>query len=153
MHISALVANALGFVATSFSIVMWVPQARITWRNRNHPIRLAGVSETTQWLSMIGYLLWAVFGILIGSFWVAAPSFVSFPLSIATILIVRRGRRLIPATPAIPIAPITEPLPVLGSTGPTPVAAAAGAVHVPVVSAVPVALAAPIVTTPIAIVA
>jgi uncharacterized protein with PQ loop repeat len=111
VHISAFVANALGFVATSFSIVMWVPQARITWRNRNHPIRLAGVSETTQWLSMIGYLLWGVFGILIGSVWVAAPSVVSFPLSIATIVIVRRGRRMIPATAALPIAPITEPEP------------------------------------------
>lgn len=111
VHISAFVANALGFVATSFSIVMWVPQARITWRNRNHPIRLAGVSETTQWLSMIGYLLWGVFGILIGSVWVAAPSVVSFPLSIATIVIVRRGRRMIPATVAVPIAPIMEPEP------------------------------------------
>lgn len=120
VHISAIVVNALGFVATSFSIVMWIPQARTTWRNRNHPIRLAGVSETTQWLSMIGYLLWGVFGVLIGSVWVAAPSLVSFPLSIATIVIVRRGRGLIPATAAVPIAPITEPAAVSDWTGSIP---------------------------------
>lgn len=118
MHISALVANALGFVATSFSIVMWVPQARITWRNRNNPIRLAGVSETTQWLSMIGYLLWGVFGILIGSVWVAAPSFVSFPLSIATIVIVRRGRRLVPEADEIVAA--SHPVQVNDWTGSIP---------------------------------
>lgn len=112
--------DLIGFVATSFSICMWVPQARITWRNRHDAVRLAGVSETTQWLSMIGYLLWGVFGLLIGSFWVAAPSIVSFPLSLATIIVVRRSRR--PArTTTVPIISMTEPLSVTDTTGAVPI--------------------------------
>jgi uncharacterized protein with PQ loop repeat len=128
--VSAIFVNAIGFVATAFSICMWIPQARITWQNRNDPIRLAGVSETTQWLSMCGYLLWGVFGVMIESFWVAAPSLVSFPLSVATIIVVRRGRRL-PATRTVPILSTTGPMDVIPatfvpstfvpSTGPVPI--------------------------------
>lgn len=121
MDITTFLVNAIGFVATVFSIFMWVPQARITWQNRNDPSCLAGVSETTQWLSMIGYLLWGVFGVMIESVWVAAPSLVSFPLSIATIVIVRRGRRLVPFTRSIPIISMTEPLSVTDTTGSIPI--------------------------------
>ncbi|MBC7724195.1 MAG: hypothetical protein H7146_05530, partial [Burkholderiaceae bacterium] len=85
-------------------------QARITWRNRNDALKLAGVSETTQWFSAASYLLWGVFGAVSGSFWVMAPSIVSFPLSIATIIIVRRGRRLAPLTKSITIIPMAGSL-------------------------------------------
>ncbi|RNE66732.1 PQ-loop repeat-containing protein [Cryobacterium tepidiphilum] len=116
MDITGLLTNGIGFVATLFSIVMWMPQARITWRNRNDAVRLAGVSETTQWLSMIGYLLWGVFGMLIGSFWVAAPSVVSFPLSLATIVVVRRARRMSVPAASVSIISMSEPL---SETNPT----------------------------------
>jgi len=109
VDINGLLVNATGFIATLFSIVMWVPQARITWRNRHDAVRLAGVSETTQWFSMIGYLLWGVFGIMIGSFWVAAPSVVSFPLSLATIIVVRRARRMSAVTSSVSIITMSEP--------------------------------------------
>ncbi|HEU4808300.1 MAG TPA: hypothetical protein VFT01_08565 [Homoserinimonas sp.] len=110
MHIDDLVLNALGFAATGFSIFMWIPQARTTWQNRNDALRLAGISETTQWLLMIGYLLWGIYGVMSESFWVAAPSVVSFPLALATIVLIHRGRRLPPATRAVSIISMTEPL-------------------------------------------
>lgn len=107
MDTTDLLINVIGFVATLFAIFMWVPQARITWQNRNNAQKLAGVSETTQWLSAGSYLLWGVFGALSESFWVMAPSLISFPLSVATIVVVRRGRRLPPLTKSIPIIPMT----------------------------------------------
>jgi len=121
MHIDALALNLLGFAATGFSIFMWIPQARTTWKNRNDPGRLAGVSETTQWLTMIGYLLWGFFGVLSQSYWVAAPSAVAFPLALATICVVRRGRRLPPLVTSVSIIAIDEPLSVSDTTGSIPI--------------------------------
>lgn len=122
MHAPTLFLNAFGLAATAFSIFMWVPQARMTWQNRNNPIRLAGISETTQWLSMVGALAWAAFGALSESFWVMAPSFVSFPLALATIFVVRRGRRLAPVTRSVPIiSTSTAPLSVIDFTESVPV--------------------------------
>ncbi|HEV7948941.1 MAG TPA: hypothetical protein VGP24_04155 [Glaciihabitans sp.] len=128
MFTTAFFINALGFTATLFAILMWIPQARITWQNRNDAVRLAGVSETTQWLSVGSYLLWGVFGILSQSFWVAAPSMISLPLSIATIVVIRRGRTLAPLTVSTEIigasdefavgtvtGPQTAPVPILAS--------------------------------------
>ncbi|MHA6695021.1 hypothetical protein [Homoserinimonas sp. A520] len=110
MDIDVLLLNALGFAATGFSILMWVPQARTTWQNRNDPLRLAGISEATQWLLFAGYLLWGVYGILSESFWVAAPSAVSMPLALATIILIHRGRRLAPAVRSVSIISMDEPL-------------------------------------------
>ena len=121
MHIDAVALNLLGFAATGFSIFMWIPQARTTWKNRNDPGRLAGISETTQWLTMIGYLLWGLFGVLSQSYWVAAPTVVAFPLALATIFVVRRGRRLPPLVTSVSIIAIDEPLSVSDMTGSIPI--------------------------------
>jgi uncharacterized protein with PQ loop repeat len=121
MHIDDFALNALGFAATGFSILMWIPQARTTWLNRNDPAKLAGVSEATQWLLMTGYLLWGLFGVLSESLWVAAPSAVSIPLALATIVIVHRGRRLPPMVTSVSIIAIDEPLSVADTTGSIPI--------------------------------
>lgn len=130
MHIDAFTLNLLGFTATVFSIFMWIPQARTTWKSRNDAVRLAGISETTQWLTMLGYLLWGLFGVLSESFWVAAPSAVTVPLALATILVVRRGRRLPPVTTAVSIIAMDEPLSVVDTTGSIPIISTEDAVAV-----------------------
>src|SRR5690606_29868320 len=94
MDIGSIVVNALGFIGTAFSILMWIPQARITWGARNDPAKLAGISETTQWLLTGSYLVWGIYGLLADSPWIAAPSVVALPIAIASVIIVRRGRRL-----------------------------------------------------------
>jgi len=134
MDTTELIINVLGFVATLFAIFMWVPQARITWQNRNNAQKLAGVSETTQWLSAVSYLLWGFFGALSESFWVMAPSLISFPLSVATIVVVRRGRRLPPLTKSIPIIPMTTgSISVITTTASLPIVAAV-TVPIPIMS-------------------
>ncbi|MBX3311087.1 MAG: hypothetical protein KF739_11735 [Cryobacterium sp.] len=114
MDISIVFVNALGFVATGFSILMWLPQARTTWQNRNDPVRLTGISEVTQWLLVACYALWGAYGVVSSSLWVSAPSVLAVPLAIATIVIIRRGRTLPLATRSIPIITVDEPM----SSGP-----------------------------------
>jgi len=108
MHIDDFALNALGFAATGFSVLMWLPQARTTWLNRNDAIKLAGVSEATQWMLLAGYLLWGLFGVLSESLWVAAPSVVAMPIALATIVLIHRGRRLAPATRSVSIIAMDE---------------------------------------------
>ena len=134
MDISPIFINLLGFVATAVAIVMWVPQARITWNNRNDAVKLAGVSETTQWMAASSYLLWGVFGAVSESFWVMAPSLVSFPLSIATILVIHRGRRLAPLTKSVSVIPMSMPL---SESAPTASILAVEIAPVPIMSMTP----------------
>ncbi|EAR25309.1 hypothetical protein A20C1_01936 [marine actinobacterium PHSC20C1] len=119
MDITDFAINALGFVGTGFSFLMWMPQARITWQSRNDAVRLAGISETTQWLLVLGYSVWGAYGLLSASMWVAAPSVIAIPLAAATIVVIRRGRRLpdegrsfpiFSSTDADPIATISDGL-------------------------------------------
>jgi len=121
MDISIVLVNALGFVATGFSILMWLPQARTTWQNRNDPLRLTGISEATQWLLVVCYLLWGAYGVVTLSLWVSAPSILAVPLAIATIVIVRRGRTLPLATRSIPIITADEPMPIGHATASMPI--------------------------------
>ncbi len=110
MDISVILVNALGFVATGFSLLMWLPQARTTWQNRNDPVRLTGMSEATQWLLVACYVLWGAYGVVSASLWVSAPSVLAVPLALATIVIVRRGRTLPHITKSIPIITAAEPM-------------------------------------------
>ncbi|QYH36326.1 hypothetical protein [Salinibacterium sp. M195] len=108
MDITDFAINALGFVGTTFSFLMWVPQARITWQSRNDAVRLAGISETTQWLLVLGYGVWGAYGLLSASMWVAAPSVIAIPLAAATIVVIRRGRRLPDEGRSFPIFSSTD---------------------------------------------
>ena len=108
MDITDIAINALGFAGTCFSFLMWMPQARITWQSRNDAVRLAGISETTQWLLVLGYGVWGTYGLLSESLWVAAPSVVAIPLAAATIVVIRRGRRLPDEGRSFPIFSSTD---------------------------------------------
>lgn len=109
MDISLVLVNALGLAATTASLLLWIPQARTTWQNRNDPVRLAGVSAATQWLLLSSSLLWGTYGLAIQSVWVSVPNIVSVFLAIATIVILRRGRNLSPVW----VATVTVTTPII----------------------------------------
>ncbi|GGC07592.1 hypothetical protein [Cellulomonas carbonis] len=88
-----LLTEAVGLVASLFSLVVWMPQAARVWRVRHDPVQLSGVSLLTQAMSVGGAVAWTAYAVLIDSFWVGAPSVVNGPLAIATIVVVRRSRR------------------------------------------------------------
>ncbi len=147
MDLNVIVVNALGFGATTFSIIMWLPQARTTWLNRNDPVRLAGISETTQWFLVACCLLWGSYGLVIESIWIVLPNLVSFPLAVTTIVLVRLGRRKLPIVGSVLIidaedgfvgGPFTAPVSIVSTESSLEVGAQHTSDSNPTTGAVPV---------------
>lgn len=95
-------AQMVGFAASIIAFVLFAPQACHTWRVRNIPIALAGVSTGTQWLLLCNAVLWGVYAVLTGAFWVGAPGLVNGPLAVVTLALIYRGRAIPEAPPAVP---------------------------------------------------
>lgn len=87
-----LFVELVGFLASAVSLVLWWPQAVRVWQLRHDGTELGGVSIATQVLLLANALLWAVYALLTGSFWVGAPGLVNAPLALGTIALVRRSR-------------------------------------------------------------
>lgn len=117
-----LLTEVSGFLASITGLLLWLPQGQRVWRDRHEPERLAGISVSTQVLSLAGNVLWLVHAIGIGSFWLGAPSVVNVPIAIMTIVVVRRAARgtVLPTavvqqaaagTPLVPVAaPVAVPV-------------------------------------------
>ncbi len=83
--------EALGMMASLTSFLLWLPQGARVWKHRHDPSQLGGIAMSTQVISLAGNLLWGVYAMLIGSFWLGAPAVVNGPIAIGTILVLRRG--------------------------------------------------------------
>lgn len=79
--------NFIGALANISSLVLWLPQARRTWKNRNKSEALKGISIVTQIIVIINTTLWCIYGILIHNIWLPLGTIITLPLAIATILI------------------------------------------------------------------
>lgn len=85
--------NLIGLLAAVISFTMFLPQALKTWEMRNKPEALEAVSSGTQFLIICNALLWGLMGVIVGSFWVAAPGLVNLPLAVFTLYLKRRSRK------------------------------------------------------------
>jgi uncharacterized protein with PQ loop repeat len=83
--------EAIGMMASLTSFLLWLPQGARVWKYRHDPSQLAGIALSTQVIALAGNLLWGVYALLIGSFWLGAPAVVNGPIAIGTILVLRRG--------------------------------------------------------------
>ncbi|NMR21352.1 hypothetical protein [Cellulomonas fimi] len=94
--------EAIGMMASLTSFLLWLPQGARVWRTRHDLSQLQGIALSTQVISLLGNVLWGVYALAIGSFWLGAPSVVNGPIALATIVIVRRAQRAADreATPA-----------------------------------------------------
>ena len=94
-----------GFLASSLSFLLWLPQAALVWRARADPDQLAAISISTQVLLVANCALWGAYAVLVGAFWVGAPGLVNAPLAPMTIAVIHRaghtsaGRAAHPAGP------------------------------------------------------
>lgn len=82
--------EVVGMLASLSSFVIWVPQGRRVWRARHEPARLAGIAVSTQAISLAGNVLWSLYAIGIGSFWLGAPGIVNIPILTMTVVVLRR---------------------------------------------------------------
>ena len=97
---AALLTEAIGFVASVVSLVLWWPQAARVWRHRHDGGQLGGVSISTQVLLLVNAALWGAYAVATGSFWVGAPGLVNVPLALLTITLLRRARGSAPRVSA-----------------------------------------------------
>lgn len=82
-----MIVNILGFLANLTSLILWIPQARTTWENRNSFGALSGISLITQLLVVTNTILWCVYGLMINNFWLPLGTIIILPLACFTIFI------------------------------------------------------------------
>lgn len=85
--------NILGLIASIISFVLFLPQAKLTYKNRNNPQKLSTLSIGTQLLIMANATIWGIYAFLTNAFWVGAPGLVNFPLAFFTIVLILKNRK------------------------------------------------------------
>ncbi|GEN80994.1 hypothetical protein [Actinotalea fermentans] len=85
--------EVVGMLASLSSFVIWVPQGRRVWQARHEPAQLTGIAVSTQAISLVGNVLWSLYAIGIGSFWLGAPGIVNIPILTMTVVVLRRHAR------------------------------------------------------------
>lgn len=88
-----VIENIVGFTAAVISFIIWLPQARSTWRYRNDPAALAVASLGTQLLVLLNATVWWVYAIGTEAYWSGAPGAVNLPLALLSIALILRARR------------------------------------------------------------
>ena len=89
--------HAAGLAASIVSLILWLPQVRTTWRHRNNPVEMAGISSATQYILIVNQIMWLVYGLLINSFWVWSSLIVNLPAAILTLFLIHRAKRQLAA--------------------------------------------------------
>lgn len=112
--------EVIGMLASLSSFVIWVPQGRRVWRARHEPAKLAGIAVSTQAISLAGNVLWSLYAIGIGSFWLGAPGIVNIPILTMTVVVLRRHARAVPGSGTAPAGGDAAPADEAGSTDPAP---------------------------------
>ena len=81
----------LGILANLTSLVLWIPQAKTTWKNRDVPQALIGISTGTQILTALNTSFWCIYGLLIHDFWLPMGTIVVLPLAVGTLILKHRS--------------------------------------------------------------
>lgn len=77
--------NFIGLIANITSLILWIPQARTTYANRQDKEALKGISYGTQIITSINTVFWCIYGIMIHSIWLAMGTIIILPLALWTI--------------------------------------------------------------------
>src|SRR3712207_2434475 len=97
--------EAIGMMASLTSFVILLPHAVRIWKYRNDPAELRGIAMGSQVIGLAGTFLWGAYAILTEQVWVGAPHLVNGPITVATIVVLRRVRRQV----ARPVARLELP--------------------------------------------
>ncbi|MFD2254012.1 PQ-loop domain-containing transporter [Lactococcus formosensis subsp. bovis] len=86
--------SCLGALANILSLLVWIPQAKTTWKKRKEVEALSGISLWTQFISAITSLTWCLYGLLIHDIWLPLGSIVVVPLAVWTIFTKYRAKKM-----------------------------------------------------------
>ncbi|WP_271495797.1 hypothetical protein [Enterococcus sp. 5H] len=88
-----MIINIIGALANLTSLILWLPQAKITWNNRNNKQALSGISIWTQLIVSINTVMWCVYGVMIDNVWLPIGTIMILPLAVMTIVLKMRLNR------------------------------------------------------------
>ena len=91
--------EVIGMMASLTSFVIGLPHAARIWKYRDDPAELRGIAMGSQVIGLAGTFLWGAYAILTAQVWVGAPHLVNGPITVATILVLRRARGAVAAFP------------------------------------------------------
>lgn len=82
-----MLITLIGLLANATSFILWLPQARTTWKNRNSPKALQGISLGTQIIAGVNTSAWCIYGLLIHDMWLPLGTLIVLPLALWTIFL------------------------------------------------------------------
>ncbi|WP_459790760.1 SemiSWEET family sugar transporter [Lactococcus garvieae] len=82
-----MIIMILGLFANATSFILWLPQARTTWKNKNNPEALQGISLGTQVIAGVNTSAWCIYGLLIHDIWLPLGTLIVLPLALWTIVL------------------------------------------------------------------
>lgn len=85
--------SVLGAIASTTSVILFLPQFWSIWRLRHEPEYLRGVPVARMVLLWAQALLWISYGFALQQPWVSAPGLVNTPFMVASIVILWRAHR------------------------------------------------------------
>ena len=85
--------EVIAMMASLTSFVILLPHAARIRKYRNDPAELRGIAMGSQVIGLAGTFLWGSYAILTDQVWVGAPHLVNGPITVATIVVLRRARR------------------------------------------------------------
>ncbi|GGC94856.1 SemiSWEET family sugar transporter [Enterococcus wangshanyuanii] len=86
-----MITDIIGALANLTSLILWIPQAKTTWKNRNDPQALEGVSIGTQILVAINTILWCIYGVMIKNVWLPLGTIIILPLASLSIFLKKKS--------------------------------------------------------------
>jgi len=85
--------QVMGVCASIMSLMIWLPQAKRTWQNRNNAKEMSAISIQTQMLLIVNNIMWIVYGTHIaGGFWIWAAAIVNIPVAVMTTYLILRSK-------------------------------------------------------------
>lgn len=90
---TGVIVNIIGALANLTSLILWLPQAKITWNNRNNKQALSGISIWTQLIVSINTVMWCIYGVMIDNVWLPIGTIMILPLAVMTIVLKMRLNR------------------------------------------------------------
>lgn len=82
-----MIIMILGLFANATSFILWLPQARTTWKNRSNTEALQGISLGTQVIAGVNTSTWCIYGLLIHDMWLPLGTLIVLPLALWTIVL------------------------------------------------------------------
>lgn len=88
-----MLTDMIGALANLTSLLLWIPQAKTTWRNRKNKSALLGVSIGTQIIVVVNTVLWCIYGLMISNIWLPMGTAIILPLASVTIFLKLKSKR------------------------------------------------------------